>query len=530
MGGTAERDDLVRAGRAMAIATVASRATGFLRVLAMGAAIGLSSGLASSYTAANTFPNALFELLFGGALASVMVPLLVRAAEQDRAAGDLYARRLLSLVIYLLGAATLVAVLLAPQIVSVYAVGFHGAQREAAIGFTRFFLPQIFFYGMSAALAAVLNARGKMTVPMWAPAANNLVVIATAGVYLLIGGTQRLGDLTPAQSLVLSIGTTGGVIAQMLVLAWASRRAGFRLRPKADPRGIGVRRILRLAGWTLTSVLAAQAAVLCTTRLMSKAAPGAIAVYGNAYTLFQLPYAVIAVTVMTGMLPRMSRAAAGRDLAAVTADLSRSLRLTGVVLLPVAAALVLLGPQITTVLFGPGGAAQAGPAVAVFGVALVPFAAYQIMMRTLAALQDTRTQALIGITVAAVTATGALTAAHLVHGPLLVAVMAGCSATGYTAGALIGAHVLRRKLGRIDGHRLATSHARMSAAVIPAALASLAVLALIGPAAGDGRAGSLATLAAVALAGAGLYAAASRWMRVPEFGIVVGAFPFARHR
>jgi putative peptidoglycan lipid II flippase len=524
------REDLVRAGREMAIATVASRATGFLRVLAMGAAIGLSSGLASSYTLANTVPNALFEVLFGGALASVLVPLLVRAAAEDRAAGDLYARRLLSLVAYLLGAATVATVLLAPQIVHLYAPGFHGAQREAAVGFTRYFLPQIFFYGMSAALAAVLNSRGRMTTPMWAPAANNLVVIATAGVYLLIGGTQRLQDLTPAHGLVLSLGTTGGVIAQMLVLAWAGRRAGFIPKPTADPRGIGVRRVLRLAGWTLTSVLAAQAAVLCISRLMSAAAPSAIGVYANAYTLFQLPYAVIAVTVMTGMLPRMSRAAAGRDLPAVTADLSRSLRLTAVVLLPVAAALVLLGPQITTVLFGPGGAAQAGPAVAVFGVALVPFAAYQIMMRTLAALQDTRTQALIGVTVAVVTATGALAAAQLVQGPRLVTVIAGCSAAGYTVGCLIGAQVLRRRLGRIDGHRLATSHARMSAAVLPAALAAAMVLALIGPAAGDGRAGALATLLAVALAGAGLYAAAARWMRVPEFGIVVGALPFARHR
>ncbi|MFG2001493.1 murein biosynthesis integral membrane protein MurJ [Spirillospora sp. NPDC048911] len=518
-----ERDDLARAGRAMAAATIASRVTGFLRVLAMGAALGVGTALMSGYTVANTVPNALFDLLLGGALGSVLVPLLVRAAHDDPRAGDLYARRLLALVVYLLGAATVVTVVLAPQIVSLYAPHFHGAQREATVGFARLLLPQILFYGTSAALAAVLNVRGRMATPMRAPIVNNLVVIATAGIYLLIGGTHDAGALTRTQALVLSLGTTAGVAAQLLVLAWASRRAGFTPRPAADPRGIGIRRVLRLAGWTLASVLATQTVFLVVTRLLSGAGEGAIGVYANAYTLFQLPYAVIAVTVMTGMLPRMSRSAAASDLAGITADLSRGLRVTAVVLLPAAAALMLLGQQIATVLFGDG--RQAGPVVAAFGLALMPFAAYQIMMRAFAALQDTRTQALIGGVVAASTIGTVLTLAHLLPASRLAAGTAAASAAGHTIGALVAAAVLRRRLGRIDGRRLVASHARMALAVLAAAAAGALVLALVAPAAGMGRAGSLTTMLAVAVTGAALYAVAARWMRVNELRVVLAALP-----
>lgn len=92
-----------------------------------------------------------------------------------------------------------------------------------------------------------------------------------------------------------------------------------------------------MAGWTVLSVIAAQAVFVVITDLASQAGPGGVSVYSNAYTLFQLPYAVIAVTIITGVLPMMSRSVANHDLPQVTADLSRSLRLSSVVLVPVAA-------------------------------------------------------------------------------------------------------------------------------------------------------------------------------------------------
>ncbi|MEV3981702.1 murein biosynthesis integral membrane protein MurJ [Nonomuraea sp. NPDC049758] len=519
---------LMRTGRAMAIATSVSRATGFVRTLALVAALGLGTKLLDAYTAANVTPNTVYELVFGGALAGVLVPLLVRTAADRDIDDDLFAQRLLSLVVYGLGAVVIVTIVAAPFVVDLYVPGFSPDQRHLAVVFTRYFMPQILFYGVSATLAAILNARSRFVSPMWAPVANNLVVIATASVFLLIGGTGKLESLTGVQVLLLSIGTSAGVAAQMTVLVVVSRRTGFRLRLRADPRGIGVRRIVALAGWTIASVAAAQAVFLVITRIASQAGPGAVAVHSNAYTLFQLPYAVIAVTVITAVLPRMSRAAADRDLARVTADLSRSLRLTGVVLVPVAAALIVLGPQLTTVLFAHGNASPAaarltGSVLAVHGLALVPFAGYQIMVRVFYALGDTRTPALLSVGVSAVTVAACLTAARLAPGPNVVIALAACSAVAYTAGMLLTAQMLRRRIGRVDGHRLLGTHTRMLAAAIVAGLAAAVVNRVLGARLGTDWTGSLVTLCTAAAIGAALYALAARVLRITEFGALTAA-------
>jgi putative peptidoglycan lipid II flippase len=321
--------------------------------------------------------------------------------------------------------------------------------------------------------------------------------------------------------LLLSIGTSGGVAAQMAVLAVTSRRAGFRLRLHTDPRGIGVRAIAAMAGWTIASVAAAQAVFIVSTRLASQAGQGAVAVYSNAYTLFQLPYAVIAVTVITGVLPRMSRAAADRDLARITADLSRSLRLTSVAMAPVAAALIVLGPLLTGVLFNHGNAAPAaahltGSVLAAYGLALIPFAGYQIMLRVFYALGDTRTPALLSTAVSATTIAAGLTAAHLLHGPDLVIALAGCTALAYALGLAATAQLLRRRLGRVDGHRHLNTHTRTLAATAIAAAGATLITQTLSPALGTGTTGALTIISAAAATGAGLYALTAHLLRIGE--------------
>ncbi|MEV4188416.1 murein biosynthesis integral membrane protein MurJ, partial [Streptosporangium canum] len=464
-----EQPRLIRTGRTMALATLTSRVTGFLRTLALAAALGLGTRLLDAYTVANMTPNTIYELVLGGALAGVMVPMLIRAAAEPGVDSDLHAQRLLSTIVYVLGATVVLTVAAAPWIVDLYAPGFSPEQRDLTILLTRYFLPQILLYGLGAGMAAILNARGELSTPMWAPVANNIVVIATALGYILLGGGGELSALTPGQSLLLSLGTTAGVAVQMLVLAAALRRSGFPLRLRLDPRGIGLRRTARMASWTLLYVIAAQAVFTVGTRLASGAGPGPVAVYQNAYTLFQLPYAVIAVSVITGVLPRMSAAAGGRDLAGIIADLSHGLRLTAVVLMPVAAALIVLGPQITTLLFAHGNASAGaarltGSVLAAFGFALVPFAGYQIMLRVFFALQDTRTPALIHVAVAVVAITSSIALSRTLPAQDLLVGLAACYAAAHAVGFAAAGAVLRHRLGRIDGHRLLRSHARMLAA------------------------------------------------------------------
>ncbi len=302
-----ESSSLGRAGRGIAVATLASRVAGFLRIVVLAAALGLGTRLLDTYNIANTLPNAVYELVIGGAMASIVVPLLARAALTEADSGVLYTQRLLSLVVYGLGLLTLAALAAAPLLVDLYAPGFTAEQRDLAIVLSRYFLPQILFYGVSAAAGAVLNIRGRFGAPTWAPVCNSVVVIVVGVVYLAIGGATSIVDLTGGQLTLLAVGTSAGVFAQMGLVVWALDRSGFPMRLRLDVRGIAIRRIARLGGWVLVSVAAAQVFLAAATRAASLSGPGGVTTYQNALAVFQVPFAVIALTVMTAMLPRLSR-------------------------------------------------------------------------------------------------------------------------------------------------------------------------------------------------------------------------------
>ncbi|MBV1851239.1 murein biosynthesis integral membrane protein MurJ [Catellatospora tritici] len=501
----------------MAVATLVSRLAGFLRIVVLAAALGMGTRLLDSYNVANTLPNAVYELVVGGAMASVVVPLLARAALTEPDDGVEYAQRLLTLMVYGLAAITLAALVAAPLLVELYTPGFTAGQRDQAVVFSRYFLPQILFYGVSATAAAVLNIRGRFAVPMWAPFGNSVVVIAVGLIYLAVDS----GAMTDGQMLLLAIGTTAGVFVQMSLVVWALARSGFPLRPRWDPRGIAIRRIGRLGGWVLLSVVAGQALLVMATRAASLSGPGGITAYQSAYAVFQVPFAVIAVSVMTAMLPRLSRNAARLDHDLVIGDLSRAVRVASVAMAPIAVAMVVLGQQLATLLFANSRSVAStvsmlGVVVTAFGFALVPFTGYMILQRGFYALQDTRTPALITASVAAIGVTGCAAAMWLLPPADIVIGIPLVYALAYTVGLLVTAAVLRRRLGRIDGRRLLRTHLRaLGAAAVGAACAVLAVRTLAPVVASD-WVGSVAVIVVAGPAGAVGYFVAGRLLQLTE--------------
>ncbi|MGI5239838.1 murein biosynthesis integral membrane protein MurJ [Dactylosporangium sp. CA-139066] len=505
----------------MAVATLAARAAGFVRLVVLASALGFGGRLLDSYNVANTLPNAVYELVVGGAMASVVVPLLAQAALEEPDGGVLYAQRLLSLMVYGLGAVTVAAMASAPWLVAVYTPGFTGEQRDLAVVFSWFFLPQILFYGVSATAGAVLNIRGRFAAPTWAPLVNSLIVIAVGAVYLVIGGATSIASLTTADLLLLAVGTTAGVFAQMALVVWALAASGFALRLRLDPRGIGIRRIGRLAGWVLLSVVGAQVLLAAATRAASISGPGGISAYQNAFAVFQMPFAVIALSVMTAMLPRLSRSAARLDHRQIAEDLSRAVRLAVVALAPIAAAMLVLGPQIATVLFAHGhssspATALLGAVVAAFGVALVPFTGYMILQRGFYALQDTKTPAQITAGVTVVGVAGCLAATWLLPPADIVIGIPLAYAAAYTAGLVTAAALLRHRLGRIDGHRLVRTHARVAVATVIAGGCGAVTVYALAPLVGSGLSAALITLTAAGVAGATVYIVVARLLRLRE--------------
>jgi len=527
----------------MAIGTVASRGTGFVRTAVLAAALG-SGALAESYNIPNTIPNAIYDLLLGGILTSVVVPLLVTAVQDDAAAGAQYAQRLLTVVAVVLGAFTVVGVVAAPWIVDLYARGLTGEQRSLSVTLTRYFLPQVFFYGLSATIGAILNTRGRFAAPMWAPVLNNLILIGVGVMFIhLTTGIPndtltRLGvRLTHGEITLIGLGTTAGVVVQTVALLPSLRAAGFRFRPRFDWRGTGLGAAGRLGGWVLIYVAVNQIGFAVITNLGraagAAAAPTGQAATGHhdtfsaymyAYQLFQLPYAIVAVSVITALLPRMSAHAANGRFDDVRTDLSTGLRTSGVAIVPAVALLIALAPQITTVVFhglphtrvSASDARYIGWILVTFATGLVPFAIFQLLLRAFYALHDTRTPALINVVSTAVNI-GLDIGLYLVlpKGWRVVGLAAGFAASYWVALALTG-RALSRRLAGLDGRRVLQTYVRVAVAATVAGAVAFGLAQLTGVLLGRDITGSIVALVAGGGFGIAVLGSAMQRMRIGE--------------
>ena len=226
-----QRSSLIRSSAGMAVGTLVSRGTGFLRTLVLVYAVGIGA-LGNAYNNANTLPNTVYYLMLGGIFTSVVVPLLVRAARRDPDRGEAYAQRIFTLGALALLGVTVLGTLLAGPLVHLYAPSIHGpdphlaAEHNLMVVWAYWFIPQIFFYGMSSLIGAILNTRGRFAAPMWAPVVNNLVVIAVGALYFVtVGVNKEPWTISPGGVQLLGIGTTLGVIARAVGMVRVLRSA-----------------------------------------------------------------------------------------------------------------------------------------------------------------------------------------------------------------------------------------------------------------------------------------------------------------
>jgi putative peptidoglycan lipid II flippase len=519
---------LARSGLAMATGTLASRTTGFLRTVVIAAAVGRFLG--DPYNVANTIPNILYDLLLGGVLSSIVIPLLVQAAQRGEEEGTAYAQRLFTIVAATLTVVAVGGVLLAPQIVGLYAGRLSGPNHALATTFARYFLPQVLFYGVGAVFGAILNTRGSFAAPMWAPVLNNLVVIASGGLFLAItASAPKAGAITHGQMLVLAIGTTAGIVVQTLALVPALRSVRFPMRLRWDWRGAGFRSAGPFAAWMVGYVLTNQLGFLVIVNLATASgrARGSsgfgYSAYTYAFALFSLPYAVIAVTVVTALFPRMSRSAVLEHRGDVANTLAGGLTLSATLLVPATAALVALGPLIGAVVFAHGNtdlsdARLTGATLAAFAVGLVPFSAFQVQLRAWLALRDSRTPALVNLAITAINVIADVVLYLVLPNRDKVVGLALGFSLSYIVGALWFARALRRRLGPANEHRVARTHVRLTlastVAVIPAYVAARLLTARLGFDPGS----ALVAVAVALIVGGGIFAALARRMNIRELG------------
>nr|MDT0663109.1 murein biosynthesis integral membrane protein MurJ [Micromonospora sp. DSM 115978] len=514
----------------MAVGSLVSRGTGFLRTLALTAALGSTIG--NAYTTAQIFPGMVYEFLLGGVLTSVLVPVLVRRRKADPDGGQAYTQRLLSLAVLILGAATVVAVAAAPLLTMIYAGGESPDFRELVEHLSYLMLPMIFFTGFSALISAVLNTRGHFAAPMWAPILNNLVQIATFGLYAVVYGARLIepGDMTSGRIVLLGGGTLLGMVVQAIGLVPALRKVGFRWRWRFDFRTLGLRELGRLGAWMFCYVAVSQLGLVVVFNLLNRAgredAAGPL-IYNNVFLLLMMAHGIIAVSIITALMPQMSAAAADGRFGDMAADLSRGTRTVTAVLAPIAVCYAVLATPISVILFRYGAftdddAATTAPVLVVSALALIPFAISQLFTFAFYALPDTRTPALINIPVVAlrvavqvalfVAFTVSFTASGLMIG----------NAVSYVAAAVASAWLLRGRIGRIGLGRILRTFGKVLLAAAGSALVGLLVVTLLPDDLLPGRLGSLVQLLVGGVLIGGCYLGLAMLLKITEITEVVG--------
>jgi len=468
---------LLRANVAVALGTGLSRLTGFGRVAALAYALG-QTRLTDAYSLANSTPNIVYELLLGGILTATLVPIFVRALDER---DDDAVSAVVSVTTAVLVALTVVATLAAPLLVRLYTLSARGddvdAFRAEATALARWFLPQILFYGITALFSALLNARRRFAAPAFAPVVNNLIVIAV----LLIVPALASGDLTleharsdTAITVVLGLGTTLGIVATALVLIPAVRASGVHLRWRPEWRHPAVLRLVRLSGWTVGYVAANQVALLVVSILAARR-EGELSAYVMAFTFFQLPHGLLAVSVMTTFAPGLASMAGRGDLRAFRGRFGYGLRLLVFAVAPAAAGYLVLAHPLVSVLlergaFGDASSERTAAVLVGFAFGLVGFSVYLYALRGFFALEDTRTPFLLNVMENGINIVIALA----VVGDSGVEGLAWAYALAYTISAVVALRTLQARVGRLRRSVLASVLRSLVAAGVTALVVRVA--------------------------------------------------------
>lgn len=519
----------------MALATLVSRLTGFVRIVLLAAILG--AALSSSFSVANQLPNMIAALVLEATFTAIFVPVLARAERDDPDGGEGFVRRLVTLATSLLLLATVASVAAAPLLVGLMLGDDPKVNAPLTTAFAYLLLPQVIFYGLTSVFMAILNNRNIFGAPAWAPVVNNVVAIATLVLYLIVPGELsvdpvRMGN---AKLLVLGIGTTLGVVAQAAVLLIAIRSERISLRPLwgIDDR---LKRFGTMAAAMVLYVLISQVGLVVGNQIASTAAASGPAIYFYAWLVLQLPFGMIGVTILTVVMPRLSRNAAAGDNTAVLADLSLATRLTMITLIPIVAFMTVGGPPIGSALFAYGkfgevDANYLGIAIAMSAFTLIPYALVLLQLRVFYARDEPWTPIAIIVAITVVKIAASLAAPHLTEDPELVAAYLGAAnGLGFVVGAVLGHLLLRRSLrppgGRLLSPAVVRTVAGTTAASVLAALAAAGVDRVLGLEAlttRSGGGGSMVRLLILGVVMVPILAGVALAARVPDAQAAVAA-------
>ena len=527
-----------RATAILAFGTFASRLTGFLRVLAIGYVLGVGV-LSDAFNYANGVPNIVYDLLLGGILSATLVPVFVEQLADDEPAE---ASRSISAVFTAIAAALVVVsgllYVAAPLVIHFYLLlsphSTGAAEKALATRLLRDFAPQVFFLGTTVASTALLNARRRFTAAAVSPVINNVVAIG-ALVATKLAADHVLGHkgLSPSASLdqfgrdgravlILGLGTTLGYAIQLLVQLPAMARLGLRLRPVWDLRHPAVRKVAVLSSWLIGVVLTNQAS-LALVMILAGRTTGGVTAYQFSYQFFQLPYALIAVSVASAIMPDLSEHWSAQRYTRFERQFVTGLRVTLAALTPIAVVYVVVAKPFVELAIhhgavSPTGAHLVGRTLAYFVAGLPGFSAFFLLMRSFQAMQDARSMFRIYVLENVLTVIAALALSPSLGVPgLAVAWVA-----PYTVASIYAVVVLRKRpeIGPLGGWLTIRALIRIALASLMAGGA--AVLVGLPLRSGHGDATVLARLVLQVVVAGAVYVYLARALRIRELRPIFG--------
>lgn len=521
-----EDANLIRSSSVMGLGTIISRATGLIRNLLLVAALGTGL-LGDAFNVANTTPNIIYNLLIGGALSAVFVPLIVQSFRQEDG-GSAYISRLLSLIASALLFITIAAMLLAPLLVSLYAPTFSGRSREVTLAFALYCLPQILFYGLYGILGQVANAKEKFGPMMWAPIANNLLVIVLFSYFISVTDEISLETISDSQIALLGLGSTIGIALQAMILIPTLRKSGLKLSFRRDWRGVGLDKALKLASWAFIFVLISQLGFLITVNLATRAAVLAqeqgidygvgYTPYANAYLVMLLPHSIVTISIVTALLPGLSKLAFDKKLSEVRNQLSKALRLTAILTIPASLLFFFFAEEIASAIFfgiSEQSAEYIGRVLAAMSLGLIPLSINLVLIRGLNAFENTKYQVISNLVINLVALTISLWAFLNLDVADITVGLGAALAISYWVGIVCTYYLLRKYSGPLNIVSLLLFHSKI------AMIAFFSCLAISNLQSRLDLEGNLFSLLIVLLSTFALYLALGRVLKVSEISQVL---------
>ncbi len=386
--------------------TMASRVTGLFRVLVLAWVLGFTP-LADAFNLANTVPNMLFDLVLGGVATATFIPVFVERLALD---GERRAWKSISTVLsaslVVLFVASLASWVAAPWIVDGFTALSHAKstnslatlqqQREVATSLLRWFVPQVFFYGVIGIATALLNIRHRFGIGSWVPVANNVICIGVLVWFHLVDPSPTLANVAGTSHLLwLGLGTTFGVVVQFLCLLPSLARSNlWRLSLRFDRHDPALKAVGRLGSWTLLVVVANQLSLYVILAFaFGVGGNGPVSAYTYGWSFMQMPYAVLVVSVLNALTPQLASLATNNDLSGLSERLRFGLRQSLVVIVPCSLLLIILAQPIVAILLHRADGTHvlaAGTVLAVLAAGLPGFTVFQICVRGLQSMQHAR--------------------------------------------------------------------------------------------------------------------------------------------